>query len=169
MLVMGEYEKQLFLAAKARNKLAWKKPQKKIPIEMVKKVVAELPPVKIEDEIDEADALEKLQKDIEKIRAVMLGITKIKAIIGAVSLYYQIGVNEILSRRKTANLVKPRHVAMYLAKTLTTRSYPEIGRAMNGRDHTTVLHSVRKIEKKIKDDANLVEDVENLKRILAVG
>ena len=68
--------------------------------------------------------------------------------------------------RRTANVVRPRQVAMYLAKTLTLRSLPEIGRRFGGRDHTTVLHAVRKIEALVSKDIALSEEVESLKRQL---
>jgi chromosomal replication initiator protein len=71
-----------------------------------------------------------------------------------------------LSSRRTANVVRPRQVAMYLAKTMTLRSLPEIGRRFGGRDHTTVLHAVRKIEGLVGSDASLAEEVEILKRQL---
>jgi chromosomal replication initiator protein len=63
-------------------------------------------------------------------------------------------------------VVRPRQVAMYLAKTLTLRSLPEIGRRFGGRDHTTVLHAVRKIEGLVAKDVALSEEVESLKRQL---
>jgi chromosomal replication initiator protein len=63
-------------------------------------------------------------------------------------------------------VVKPRQIAMYLAKVLTPRSLPEIGRRFGGRDHTTVLHAVRKIEGLAKTDTNLNEELELLKRML---
>jgi chromosomal replication initiator protein len=62
--------------------------------------------------------------------------------------------------------VRPRQVALYLAKTLTLRSLPEIGRRFGGRDHTTVLHAVRKIEGLVGNDMALAEEIEILKRQL---
>ena len=73
---------------------------------------------------------------------------------------------DILSSRRTAVVVKPRQVAMFLAKTLTMRSLPEIGRRFGGRDHTTVLHAVRKIEALAQTDSALREEIELLKRML---
>src|SRR5262249_39146366 len=73
---------------------------------------------------------------------------------------------DLLSSRRTANVVRPRQVAMYLAKTLTLRSLPEIGRRFGGRDHTTVLHAVRKIENLVGNDAMLADEIEVLKRQL---
>jgi chromosomal replication initiator protein len=62
--------------------------------------------------------------------------------------------------------VRPRQIAMYLAKTLTLRSLPEIGRRFGGRDHTTVLHAVRKIENLVGNDNGLADEIEILKRLL---
>ena len=62
--------------------------------------------------------------------------------------------------------MRPRQIAMYLAKTLTLRSLPEIGRRFGGRDHTTVLHAVRKIENLVGNDNVLAEEIELLKRLL---
>jgi chromosomal replication initiator protein len=73
---------------------------------------------------------------------------------------------DLLSSRRTANVVRPRQVAMYLAKVLTLRSLPEIGRRFGGRDHTTVLHAVRKIENLAGTDSALAEEIEGLKRQL---
>ncbi|MGB6503695.1 MAG: helix-turn-helix domain-containing protein, partial [Xanthobacteraceae bacterium] len=67
---------------------------------------------------------------------------------------------------RTANVVRPRQVAMYLAKVLTLRSLPEIGRRFGGRDHTTVLHAVRKIENLASNDSAFAEEIEGLKRQL---
>jgi chromosomal replication initiator protein len=63
-------------------------------------------------------------------------------------------------------VVRPRQIAMYLAKVLTLRSLPEIGRRFGGRDHTTVLHAVRKIEGLVQGDKALAEEIEVLKRML---
>ena len=70
---------------------------------------------------------------------------KIEDIQRIVARQYNVSRADLLSSRRTANVVRPRQVAMYLAKTLTLRSLPEIGRRFGGRDHTTVLHAVRKI------------------------
>ena len=71
-----------------------------------------------------------------------------------------------MSARRTANVVRPRQVAMYLSKVMTLRSLPEIGRRFGGRDHTTVLHAVRKIEGLTGSDEALREDVRALKSML---
>jgi chromosomal replication initiator protein len=91
---------------------------------------------------------------------------KIEDIQRVVARQYNVSRSDLLSSRRTANVVRPRQVAMYLAKTLTLRSLPEIGRRFGGRDHTTVLHAVRKIEALVSKDVALSDEVELLKRQL---
>lgn len=91
---------------------------------------------------------------------------KIEDIQKLVASHYSISRPDILSSRRTATVVRPRQIAMYLAKVLTLRSLPEIGRRFGGRDHTTVLHAVRKIETLSKTDGVLSEELELLKRML---
>ena len=91
---------------------------------------------------------------------------KIEDIQKLVANHYSVSRADILSSRRTAVVVKPRQVAMFLAKTLTMRSLPEIGRRFGGRDHTTVLHAVRKIEALQANDGALREELELLKRML---
>jgi chromosomal replication initiator protein len=91
---------------------------------------------------------------------------KIEDIQRIVARQYNVSRADLLSSRRTANVVRPRQVAMYLAKTLTLRSLPEIGRRFGGRDHTTVLHAVRKIENLVGSDASVKEEIESLKRQL---
>jgi chromosomal replication initiator protein len=91
---------------------------------------------------------------------------RIEDILRIVSRHYKVPRNELLSSRRSRDVVRPRQIAMYLAKSLTSRSLPEIGRRFGGRDHTTVLHSVRKVEQMMKDDADLTQEIELLKRML---
>lgn len=91
---------------------------------------------------------------------------KIEDIQKLVATHFNVSRADILSSRRSASVVKPRQIAMYLAKILTLRSLPEIGRRFGGRDHTTVLHAVRKIEGAVEADVSLREDVELLKRML---
>jgi chromosomal replication initiator protein len=91
---------------------------------------------------------------------------KIEDIQRVVARQYNVSRADLLSSRRTANVVRPRQVAMYLAKTLTLRSLPEIGRRFGGRDHTTVLHAVRKIEGLVGNDTMLADEIEVLKRQL---
>jgi chromosomal replication initiator protein len=91
---------------------------------------------------------------------------KIEDIQRVVARQYNVSRADLLSSRRTANVVRPRQVAMYLAKTLTLRSLPEIGRRFGGRDHTTVLHAVRKIENLVNTDSALADEIDLLKRQL---
>lgn len=91
---------------------------------------------------------------------------KIEDIQRIVAQHYNVSRADLLSARRTATVVRPRQVAIYLAKIMTLRSLPEIGRRFGGRDHTTVLHAVRKIEGLIHKDAQLAQEVERLKQVL---
>ncbi|WP_237476751.1 chromosomal replication initiator protein DnaA [Lichenibacterium dinghuense] len=91
---------------------------------------------------------------------------KIEDIQKLVANHYNVSRADILSSRRTAVVVRPRQIAMYLSKALTLRSLPEIGRRFGGRDHTTVLHAVRKIEALSGKEAVLAEELELLKRLL---
>ncbi|MCF6369366.1 chromosomal replication initiator protein DnaA [Rhizobium halophilum] len=91
---------------------------------------------------------------------------RIEDIQRIVARHYNVSRQELVSNRRTRVVVKPRQIAMYLAKTLTPRSFPEIGRRFGGRDHTTVLHAVRKIEDLIGGDTKLSHEVELLKRLI---
>ncbi|MCR9212766.1 MAG: chromosomal replication initiator protein DnaA [Proteobacteria bacterium] len=83
-----------------------------------------------------------------------------------VAEHFNIRMSDMHSARRARAVARPRQVAMYLAKQLTSRSLPEIGRKFGGRDHTTVMHAVRKIDELIEDDMSLSEDVELLRRML---
>jgi chromosomal replication initiator protein len=100
------------------------------------------------------------------IRAHDAKRVRIEDILKMVSRHYKVPRNELLSARRSRDVVRPRQIAMFLAKALTSRSLPEIGRRFGGRDHTTVLHSVRKVEQMIKDDVELAQEIELLKRML---
>jgi len=79
---------------------------------------------------------------------------------------FNIKVSDMHSARRTIAIARPRQVAMYLSKILTPKSYPEIGRKFGGKDHTTVIHAVKKIEKLCAEDKEFAEDVDLLKKIL---
>jgi len=85
-----------------------------------------------------------------------------------VAEYYSIKISDMQSARRSQNVARPRQVAMYLAKSLTSRSLPEIGRKFGGRDHTTVLHAVRKVEEIKGQDREFSEDIDILRRTLEV-
>ena len=80
--------------------------------------------------------------------------------------YYNVRMSDLLSPRRSRNIARPRQMAMFLAKSLTSRSYPEIGKRFGNRDHTTVMHAVRKIEELKSQDSQVSEDAEILRRML---
>lgn len=92
---------------------------------------------------------------------------RIEDIQRVVSKHYNVSRSDLLSSRRTRTIVRPRQIAMYLSKMLTPRSLPEIGRRFGGRDHTTVLHAVRKIEELSSSDNTLAQEIEMLKRIIS--
>ena len=91
---------------------------------------------------------------------------RIEDIQRVVARHFNVSKADLLSSRRTRTIVRPRQIAMYLAKVLTPRSLPEIGRRFGGRDHTTVLHAVRKIEGLIEGDKSLADEIELLKRMI---
>lgn len=80
--------------------------------------------------------------------------------------YFNVRITDMMSPRRARAVARPRQVAMYLSKQLTSRSLPEIGRKFGGRDHTTVMHAVRKIEELRETDAQMNDDVDLLRRML---
>ncbi len=90
-------------------------------------------------------------------------------ILKIVGRHFNVGRTDLLSPRRARSVVVPRQIGMYLAKKLTSRSLPEIGRRFGGRDHSTVLHAVRKIEAQIKGDDKLAREVALLIRLVEQG
>ena len=99
-------------------------------------------------------------KDLLNLTENKVDIDNIQTIV---CKYFKISKNEMLSPRRSRYLVRPRQTAIYLAKMLTSKSLPEIGRSFANRDHTTVIHSVKTIEKLRKDDNELNLSIDNLK------
>jgi chromosomal replication initiator protein len=95
-----------------------------------------------------------------------LGRIKIEDILKVVSKHFNVGRNDLLSARRAREVVVPRQIGMYLAKKLTARSLPEIGRRFGGRDHSTVLHAVRKIDGQMKGDEKLARELALLIRLV---
>ena len=83
-----------------------------------------------------------------------------------VASHYSIKLSDMFSTKRSRQIALPRQVAMYLSKQMTTLSLPEIGKNFGGKDHTTVLHAVRKITEAMKDDSSLAEDLHLLTKIL---
>ena len=114
--------------------------------------------------ISEAFVQESL-KDLLALQDKQVSIDNIQKIVAG---YYKIRVADILSKRRTRSVARPRQLAMALAKELTNHSYPEIGDAFGGRDHTTVLHACRKIKELRDMDREIHDDYANLYRTLTV-
>ncbi len=83
-----------------------------------------------------------------------------------VAEHYNVRFSDMIGPKRVRTIARPRQVAMYLAKQKTTRSLPEIGRRFGGRDHTTIMHGIRKIEELLETDSQLVEDIDLLGRLL---
>jgi chromosomal replication initiator protein len=102
-------------------------------------------------------------KDLLALQDKQVSIDNIQRVV---SEYFKIKVSDILSKRRSRSVARPRQVAMALSKELTNHSLPEIGDAFGGRDHTTVLHACRKIKSLREEDADIREDWKNLLRSL---
>lgn len=113
-------------------------------------------------EIDIALVREAL-KDLLALQDKQVSIDNIQRVVAE---YYKIKVSDLLSKRRSRSVARPRQVAMSLAKELTNHSLPEIGEAFGGRDHTTVLHACRKIQELREEDVDIREDWKNLQRSL---
>ncbi len=94
---------------------------------------------------------------------------KIDDILRVIAKHYGVQRGDLLSSRRNQSIVRPRQIGMYLAKSMTSRSLPEIGRRFGGRDHTTVLHAIRKIEQLKQQDNTLKEELDVLARLLKDG
>lgn len=133
---------------------AWKPPVK------VEPVIVESPPPR--DSV--ADLLDILSKAPPIFPANSYSsVRKIQRIVAA---YYNLSMNDMLSERRQNSIVRPRQRAMYLCKHFTPLSYPEIGRRFGGRDHTTVLHGVRKIAALMESDPDFAVEIEELKQLI---
>ncbi len=110
-------------------------------------------------EITIAMAKETL-KDILGDRQKMISIESIQK---AVASYYSISLSDLKSSKKLRIYALPRQVAMYLCRTMTNSSFPEIGAKFGGKDHSTVIHACRQIEKRLTDDREIKNAVETLK------
>ena len=109
------------------------------------------------------DMVQDLLKDLLKSSQKKVNIEEIQK---KVSQHFNVKVSDMSSARRSRTVARPRQVAMYLSKNLTSRSLPEIGRRFGNRDHTTVIHAVRKVEELMNKDAGFDEDVQLLIRML---
>jgi len=90
----------------------------------------------------------------------------VEEIVKKVSLHFNIKVSDIKSAKRLKAVVLPRQIAMYISRQLTSSSYPEIGDRFGGKDHSTIIHAIRKIEKLMEEDFQLKSTIENLKKEL---
>jgi len=111
--------------------------------------------------------IEFVREALRDLLAVQDKLVSIDNIIKTVAEYYKVKVAELLSKRRSRSVARPRQVGMYLCKELTNHSLPEIGDAFGGRDHTTVLHACRQIKELMSKNVDVSEDVSNLLRILS--
>jgi len=119
---------------------------------------------RIYNKIPSLSEVRVILKDLLNVSQAKVTIDSIQTIV---CKFYKISKNEMLSPRRSRYLVRPRQTAIYLAKMLTSKSLPEIGRAFSNRDHTTVIHSVKTIEKIRKEDNETNTNIDSLKnRIL---
>ncbi len=108
------------------------------------------------------DVAREALRDIVMYRESQISIENIQQ---TVAEYYKIRVSDLLSKKRSRDIARPRQVAMYFAKELTTHSLPQIGDRFGGRDHTTVLHACRKVDELIHSDNKTREDYRNLQRL----
>ncbi|MCE2716778.1 MAG: chromosomal replication initiator protein DnaA [Pseudomonadota bacterium] len=109
------------------------------------------------------DTTQEVLRDLLRSNDQRLTVEEIQR---KVAEYFNIKMSDMVSNRRMQNIARPRQVAMYIAKQLTSKSLPEIGRKFGGRDHTTILHAVRKVQELCAEDFDFANDVEILKRSL---
>ena len=117
----------------------------------------------LQDSEVSVDLVKDVLKDLLRTNSRKITIDEIQK---KVVEHYNIKLSDMHSPRRSRSVARPRQVAMYLAKSITTRSLPEIGRKFGGRDHTTVIHAIKTIEEIMVIDPSLAEDIELLTRIL---
>jgi chromosomal replication initiator protein len=112
-------------------------------------------------------SLDQAKDALRDLLALQDKLVTIENIQKTVAQYYKLRVSDLVSKRRTRSIARPRQVAMALAKELTNHSLPEIGEAFGGRDHTTVLHACRKVSDLKEKDSSINEDLTNLLRTLS--
>ena len=110
-------------------------------------------------------AIEALKDYISKGMGEKDDVSRIQKIV---SEYFQISVEDIRSKKRSSNISFPRQIAMYLVRVMTNESFPKIGTEFGGKDHSTVMHSVEKIENEIKVNKDLANIIEKLKKDIGV-
>tara|TARA_A100001015_G_C15033210_1_gene734490 strand:- start:3125 stop:3829 length:705 start_codon:yes stop_codon:yes gene_type:complete len=115
---------------------------------------------RIYNRVPNLNEIKIILKDLLNANDALITIDYIQTLV---CKYFKISKNEMLSSRRSRYLVRPRQVAIYLAKILTTKSLPEIGREFSNRDHTTVIHSVKTIEKLKSNNSEILNGINYLK------
>ena len=115
---------------------------------------------RIYNRVPNINEIKIILKDLLNVNETKITIDNIQTLV---CKYFKISKNEMLSSRRSRYLVRPRQVAIYLSKILTTKSLPEIGREFSNRDHTTVIHSVKTIEKLKNENSEISNGINYLK------
>jgi len=111
------------------------------------------------------DSVRSALRELIAVHSRLISIDNIQKII---SEYYNISLSDLLSRSRSRSIVRPRQIAMSLAKKLTEKSLPEIGKAFGGKDHTTVIHANRKVAELLESDPKINDDYKSLLKKLTV-
>ena len=102
-------------------------------------------------------------KDLINDKAKLINIDNIQKTVAS---FFHISLQEMLSQRRSRSLARPRQIAMYLSKKFTSKSLPDIGRKFSNRDHTTVIHAVKKINELIEKDESIKNNIIEIKKQL---
>ncbi|WP_273150518.1 chromosomal replication initiator protein DnaA [Methylophaga thiooxydans] len=112
-------------------------------------------------------SIDMAQEALKDLLALHQKLVTLESIQKTVGEYFKVRVSDLLAKKRTRSIARPRQIAMALAKELTSHSLPEIGDAFGGRDHTTVLHACRKVAELKESDTRVAEDYRNLLRTLS--
>ncbi len=118
---------------------------------------------KINTKSPSVDECRRILKDFINVNQKSINVESIQKIVAN---HFNLNIQEMLSSRRSRSLARPRQIAMYLSKQHTTNSLPDIGRKFSNRDHTTVIHAVKKIDELIKKDNEIRESVYEIKKRL---
>ena len=133
----------------------------------IRRILGTLNRIALHASFEERDTIDIAfaKKTLEELNILSLDEINIsiEEVIKSVADHFKLSTKDMLSRKKTKNIVFPRQIAMYLSRTITEESYPEIGNKFGGKDHATVMHACKKIENVISLDRKIATTIENLK------
>lgn len=115
------------------------------------------------------ELVERAGKDEDAAQVAEARTPRIVEVLRATCAFYNTSVADVISERRSAPVVRVRQIGMYLARTITLRSLPEIGRRFGNRDHTTAIHAVEKISNILKSDEDLKAEIAAIRKALGVG